>query len=87
MGKCYLSRILFDNIKVFNIITLPYSDNALGDSLLMWFSIFSRMFSQFACFAYCRYSLNIIPRILVVSCCSLIVIFEAYFGFVLFHLC
>ena len=60
-------------------IALPASNSVLGDNLLIWSSIFSSKFYNLVWFADFRFSLNIKPRILIVSYCSLVKMFEAFF--------
>ena len=75
MGKILLRKVVLANIRVFNIVALPEKVKYLWDSLLLWCLIFSNTFCQFFMLASFRFSENNMPNILVISCCSLIVMF------------
>ena len=74
IGKTLLRCDAFESISVFIKIVFPYRDSVQGDSMFMCFSIFSIILSQFTWLALFRSSLKYIPRIFVVSSCSLTVI-------------
>ena len=76
--KLLLRKEVFDSISVFIIMTFPYNDRILGESLFICFSILSILTSQFSLFAYCKSSLKYIPNILIVSFCSIVISFSRF---------
>ena len=70
-----LRKVVLANIRVFNIVALPEKVKYLWDSLLLWFLIFSKTFCQFIILASFRSSENNMPNILIIWCCSLIIMF------------
>ena len=73
-GKMLFRNDVFESMSVFAIVTFPFRDRILGESLFISFSILSMVICQFILFAYCKSSLKYIPSILIVSFWSFIVI-------------
>lgn len=67
IGKVLLRKEVFDSISVFIICTFPFKESILWDNLFIWWVIFSMIFAQFCELANCKFSLNWIPSILIVS--------------------
>ena len=63
----------FESMNVFIKIVFPFRDSVLDDNMFMCFSIFSMVLCQFIWLAFFKSSLKYIPRIFVVSNCSLTV--------------
>ena len=74
IGKMLLKNDIFESMSVFAIITLPFKDSILGESLFICFSVLSIVICQFILFAYCKSSLKYIPSIFIFSFWSFIVI-------------
>ena len=74
-------ELFWCNIRVYHMMFyhIIWSFDILCVNLFMWFSTFSSIFYQLACFVYFRSSLNIGPNILIFWNYSLMVIFSASF--------
>ena len=72
IGKILVKNNVFESMSVFAIITLPFRDRILGESLC--FSILSIVICQFILFAYCKCLLKYIPSIFIFSFWSFFVI-------------
>ena len=78
-----LKNVVFESMSVFAIITLPFRERILGESLFLCFSILLIVICQFILFAYCKSSLKYIPSIFIFSFWSFIVISVGKFVIIL----